>query len=100
MTSRWQRQCLTCGTVPPNPEDTMAKQRKIVDARSDEKGRTTHVRFGDNQRFTPVEKAKPIVERGEVSNAHIVKPKGQDSFIRTNPDRSQGNNIDEMSGDK
>jgi ribosomal protein S26 len=78
----------------------MAKQRKIVGARSDEKGRTTHVLFDNNERFTPVEKAKPIVERGEVANAHIVNPKGKESFIRTNPDRSQGNNLDEMSGDK
>ena len=78
----------------------MAKQRKIVDARSDEKGRTTHVLFDGNQQFTPVEKTKPIVERGEVSNAHIVKPEGRDSYIRTNPDRKQGNNLDEMSGDK
>ncbi len=78
----------------------MAKQRKIVDARSDEKGRTTHVRFNDNERFTPVKTAKPIVERGEVANAHIVNPKAKESFIRTNPDKSQGNNLDEMSGDK
>jgi hypothetical protein len=78
----------------------MAKQREIIDARSDKDGRTTHVLFEGNERFTPVDKAKPIVERGEVSNAHIVKPEQRDSFIRTNPDRKRGNNIDEMSGDK
>lgn len=77
----------------------MAKKRKIVDARSDEKGRTTHVRFEGNERFTSVEKAKPIVERGDVSNAHLVKPKGGEPYIRTNPDKKRGNNLDEMSGD-
>jgi ribosomal protein S26 len=78
----------------------MSKSRKIDGARSDEKGRTTHVRFEDNQRYTPVDKAIPIVERGEVSNAHVVKPKGQKPYIRTNPNQNQSDNIDSMSGDK
>lgn len=78
----------------------MPKARKIVDAISDKTGRTTHVRFNGNERFTPVEKAKPIVERGEVSNAHLVKPQGRESYIRTNPDLKKANNIDQMSGDR
>jgi hypothetical protein len=77
----------------------MPKPRKINDARSDKSGRTTHVRFEGNKRYTPVDKAIPIVERGEVSNAHVVRPKGKEPYIRTNPNQRQADNIDSMSGD-
>ena len=35
----------------------MSKSRKIDGARSDENGRTTHVRFEGNERYTPIDKA-------------------------------------------
>jgi hypothetical protein len=78
----------------------VSKSRKIDGARSDKDGRTTHVRFNGNERYTPVDKALPIVGRGEVSNAHVVKPTGKEPYIRTNPNQSQSDNIDSMSGDK
>ena len=78
----------------------MPAKRRIVDAKSDSKGRTTHIRFNTNIGFISVEKAKPIVERAEVANAHVVKPKGHESYIRTKPDSKRGNNLDDMSGDK
>jgi hypothetical protein len=78
----------------------MSNSRKIDGARSDENGRTTHVHFEGNERYTPVDKAIPIVDRGEVSNAHVVRPKGQEPYIRTNPNQNQSDNIDSMSGDK
>jgi ribosomal protein S26 len=77
----------------------MSKSRKIDGARSDASGRTTHVRFEGNERYTPVDKAIPIVDRGEVSNAHVVRQRGKDPYIRTNPNQNQSDNIDSMSGD-
>lgn len=74
----------------------MLQKKKIVDARTDESGRISHVRFRGNSRFTSVENAIPIVERGDVDNAHVVHPKASDAFIRTNPDGEKGNNLDDM----
>ena len=81
-------------------EYPMAVPRKIVDARSDSDGRTSHVLLEGNTRFISAERAKPMVERGEVAGAHLVKPKGRDSFIRTNPDGAAGNNLDRLCGDR
>jgi hypothetical protein len=41
-----------------------------------------------------------MAERGEIENAHAVHPKGGQPYVRTNPDSSQSNNLDEMAGDK
>jgi hypothetical protein len=74
--------------------------KKVVDAKSDSKGRTTAVRLQGNTTFTPIETAKRMAERGQISNAHVVHPKRGDSYLRTNPDSREGNNLDQMSGDK
>lgn len=72
--------------------------RKIVDARADKTGDITHVRLEGNKRFTSVERAIPIVDRGEVSNAHVVRRSNAKPHLRTNPDGSRSNNLDDMAG--
>jgi hypothetical protein len=74
----------------------MADGRKIVDARADSKGNIEAVRFEGNKNFTAVERAIPIVEREGSSNAHVVHPHEGNPYLRTNPDRSERNNLDEM----
>lgn len=75
-------------------------KKKIVDARSDSSGRTTHVRFEGNTTFTPAEVAIKMTQLGQVEGAHVVHPKGGKPFLRTNPDGKAANNLDELSGDK
>lgn len=77
----------------------MGKKRKIIDARADEEGDITHVRFEGNSRFTSVEKAMEMAERGDVQNAHVVNPRGGRKYLRTNPDSRKSNNLDDMAGD-
>ena len=74
--------------------------KKIVDARADEKGNIQSVRFEGNSGFTLLKAAVRMADRGEIENAHAVHPKDGQSYLRTNPDSSQGNNLDEMAGDK
>ncbi len=71
-------------------------KRVIDDARADSDGVITHVHLQGNQRFTPVDRAISIAERGEIENVHVVHPKGGKSHLRTNPDKSSTNNLDEM----
>ncbi|WP_321389424.1 DUF3892 domain-containing protein [Emcibacter sp.] len=78
----------------------MPKKRKIVNARADSDGDITHVLFEGNQRFTPVEQAIPIAERGEIENTHVVRPSNAKTHLRTNPDGRTSNNLDDMAGDK
>jgi len=74
--------------------------RKVVDARANEKGNITHVRIEGNQRFTSVEKAMSMADRGELSNAHSVRPtSGTKPHLRTNPDAKGNNNLDYWAGD-
>ncbi|MDW3206835.1 MAG: DUF3892 domain-containing protein [Alphaproteobacteria bacterium] len=75
-------------------------KRTIVDARADADGDITHVRFKDNQRFTPVGVAIPMAERGEIKNTHVVHPNdGRKDHLRTNADGKRKNNLDDMAGD-
>jgi hypothetical protein len=77
----------------------MAKA-KIVNARADDKGNITHVQFKGNQNFTPLATAIKMGERGDIENAHVVKPKdGRKKHLRTNPDKKRNNNLDDMAGD-
>ncbi len=73
-----------------------------VDARADSDGDITHVRIEGNRTFTSVERAIEMADRGELSNAHAVRPKapGRDPYLRTNPDGKKGNNLDDLAGDK
>ena len=73
--------------------------KKVVDARADEKGNIKSVLFDGNSRFTPIEAAINMADRGEIENAHAVHPKVRDPYLRSNPDSKKGNNLDEMAND-
>ena len=77
----------------------MPDKRKIIDARGDEDGDITHVLFEGNSRFTPVETAIPMAERGEIENTHVVHPHNAKTHLRTNPDGRHNNNLDHLVGD-
>lgn len=74
--------------------------KRIVDARSDSKGRTTEVLLSGNTSFTPVDTAMRMADRGQIDGAHVVRPWCRDPYLRTNPDGNSGNNIDTLSGDR
>ena len=75
-------------------------QREIIDALADEDGDIKYVKFKDNSRFTSVERAIPMAERGEIKNTHVVHPKdGRKDHLRTNADSTRRNNLDDMAGD-
>ena len=76
------------------------KQRVIVDAKGDEDGDITHVKFRDNQNWTPADTAILMAERGEIKNTHVVHPSdGRRDHLRTNPNRRTSDNLDDMAGD-
>lgn len=82
------------------PSSSKITQRVIVDARADEDGDITHVKFQGNERFTSVERAIPMAERGEIKNTHVVHPTdGRADHLRTNADGTRRNNLDDMAGD-
>lgn len=74
-------------------------KRKIVDARADSDGVIESVRFEGNSNFTSVERAIPMAERGEIANTHVVRARDKRPHLRTNPDRSTKNNLDELADD-
>lgn len=74
-------------------------KRKIVDARADKDGDITHVKFNGNNRFTSVERAIPMADRGEIEGTHVVRREGAKTHLRTNPDGRERNNLDWMAGD-
>ena len=74
--------------------------RTILDARAGADGDITHVLLDGNQRFTPVEQAIPMAERGEIKHTHVVHPTdGRKTHLRTNADNRKSNNLDDMAGD-
>jgi len=77
----------------------MVDKKKIVDARADDDGDITAVRFDGNTNFTSVERAIPIADRDGIENAHVVRRRGAKTHLRTNPDGSHKNNLDDMAGD-
>ena len=77
----------------------MAPKRRIVDARADSEGDITHVLFEGNSRFTSVETAIPMANRGEIENTHVVRARDKKVHLRTDPDGRKSNNLDDMAGD-
>ncbi len=77
----------------------MPDQRKIIAARGDEDGDITHVLLEGNSRFTPVETAIPMADRGEIENTHVVRRHNAKTYLRTNPDGRHNNNLDHLVGD-
>ena len=74
-------------------------KRRITDARADDKGNITHVKISGNERFTPLETAMRMADRGELSNVHSVRPSDAKAHLRTNPDARSNNNLDHWAGD-
>jgi hypothetical protein len=74
----------------------MNKQRKVVDARQKKDGNISHVLLDGNQNYTPIDKAVEMADQGKIENAHAVRPKGRDPYLRTNPDNQTNNNLDDM----
>ncbi|MEZ8827042.1 DUF3892 domain-containing protein [Vibrio amylolyticus] len=70
--------------------------KKIIDAVQDSNGNITKVRFAGNSTFTSLNTAMNMADRGQIENAHSVRPKDKKAHLRTNPDRRKGNNLDEM----
>jgi len=77
----------------------MPKQKEIIDARADRNGDITHVLFKGNQRFTPVERAIGMADRGEIKDTHVVRRHNTRPHLRTDADGRQRNNLDYMAGD-
>jgi hypothetical protein len=73
--------------------------KTIVDAKADSKGNIASVRFQGNSSFTPLETAIRMADRGDVTNAHVVRPSAGNPYLRSNPDRNVGNNLDHLAGD-
>ena len=76
----------------------MAK-KKIIDAKADEDGDITHVKFQGNANFTSVEKAIPMARRHEIENVHVSKTGAGKEYLRTNPNKNEQDNLDTMAGD-
>ena len=51
----------------------MTGKRKIIDARAVGASDITHVLFDDNNQYTSVDRAKPMADRGEIKNTHVVR---------------------------
>ncbi len=71
-------------------------KKKIVDAQADDKGNIKAVRFKGNKTFTPVERAVQMAKRGEIDGAHPVQRRDGRSHLRSNPDPSKRNNLDDL----
>ncbi|MEG4445815.1 DUF3892 domain-containing protein [Microcoleus sp. AT9_B5] len=74
----------------------MTEKRRIVDAREDKDGNISDVLLDGNKRFTPIEKAIELTEKGKVEGAHVVHRQDGTEFLRTNPDGDKDNNLDTM----
>ena len=77
----------------------MTDGRKIVDARADGDGDITHVLLEGNQKFTSVETAMGMADRGEIANAHTVRRRNAKPHLRTNPNGRARDNLDYLAGD-
>ncbi len=75
------------------------QKKKIIDARADSEGDITHVKFSGNKNFTSITTAIPMADRGDIENAHVVRAVDKKVHLRTNPDKTKRNNLDDMAGD-
>ena len=71
--------------------------KRAVDAKADDKGNITSVRFRGNSTYTPKDRAIRMTERGEVEGLHVVR-RGGKKHLRSNPDNRKKNNLDYMAG--
>ena len=77
----------------------MTDKKRVIDARADADGDITQVRLEGNKRWTSVERAMKMADAGKLENAHTVHSNRAKDHLRTNPDRSKGNNLDTWAGD-
>ncbi len=73
--------------------------RRVIDARADEQGNISQILIQGNQNYTPVSRAIPMAERGDLENVHVVNQQDGGQYLRTNPDGRTRNNLDEMAKD-
>nr|WP_237236284.1 DUF3892 domain-containing protein [Sphingobium sp. RAC03] len=52
-----------------------------------------------NKGFTPLETAMRMADNGQIENAHSVNRAGAKPHLRTNPNSSTSDNLDDMAGD-
>lgn len=69
--------------------------RKIVAVRKDDNGDITHVKFRGSAAVTPLSSAIKLAEQGGIANCHVVHG-GTKDYLRSNPDRSRQNNLDDL----
>ncbi len=74
----------------------MSGKRKVINARQDDNGKITHVLLDGNRNMTPIGKAIDMAEQGQLANAHAVTRQDGSQYLRTNPDSTTGNNLDQM----
>ncbi|MCY4007153.1 MAG: DUF3892 domain-containing protein [Rhodobacteraceae bacterium] len=77
----------------------MSEKKKIIDSRADSDGNIIQVKFEGNINFTDIERAIEMADNDKISNAHVVRRKGKKPFLRTNPNSSIKDNLDNMAGD-
>ncbi|WP_069064563.1 DUF3892 domain-containing protein [Sphingobium sp. RAC03] len=59
----------------------------------------TAVKLQGNKGFTPLETAMRMADNGQIENAHSVNRAGAKPHLRTNPNSSTSDNLDDMAGD-
>lgn len=74
--------------------------KRIVDARADNDGDITAVRFDGNTTFTPLETAIRMAERGQIEDAHVSHTGEGRPYLRTNPNGKEKDNLDYLAGDR
>lgn len=70
--------------------------KEIVDVRRDESGKITFVKFDDNMRFTSIADATKMADKGQIQGYHTVHRKGEDNYLRSNPDGDVYNNLSNL----
>lgn len=70
----------------------MAKKPRLVVERESKTGLNTHLRDTKTNEVIPRGEAAKRVKKGEYPDYHVAKLNGK-NIIKSNPDRSKGNNL-------
>jgi len=70
--------------------------KKVVGVRRDKDGDVTGVLLEGNKTVTPLKTAVVMAEAGKIKDVHAVKPVNGRAYLRSNPDDSVGNNLDNL----
>jgi hypothetical protein len=71
-------------------------QKKVIDAKADDKGKIIAVKIEGNKSFTNIETAVKMAGDGKLSNVTAVHPQNGTAYLRSKPDGKKSNNLDEM----